>query len=223
MTSYDLVIKDGLVVDGTGNQRVRTDLGICDGRIARVGRVRAEDALQVLDAAGLVVAPGFVDLHTHYDAQVFWDPYLTTSGDRYGVTSVVTGNCGFGFAPVRPEDRERSMLSMTAVEAIPTDTLRERAPVDVDDVPRVPRRDRTHTPRPQCAALRAGEPTARVRSRTPTRAKAGMRPPTPRTPRSRWLFDASAGRWCLRLVGTVPRQPGRGRRSLPAGRLRRHS
>ena len=127
MTQYDLVIKDGLVVDGTGNQRVRTDVGIRDGRIARIGRVRAEDAVQVLDADGLVVAPGFVDLHTHYDAQVFWDPYLTTSG-WHGVTSVVTGNCGFGFAPVRAEDRERSMLSMTAVEAIPTDTLREGLP-----------------------------------------------------------------------------------------------
>ena len=127
MTQYALVIKDGLVVDGTGNQRVRTDVGIRDGRIARIGRVRAEDAVQVLDADGLVVAPGFVDLHTHYDAQVFWDPYLTTSG-WHGVTSVVTGNCGFGFAPVRAEDRERSMLSMTAVEAIPTDTLREGLP-----------------------------------------------------------------------------------------------
>src|SRR3954447_17038192 len=127
MTQYDLVIKDGFVVDGTGNQRVRTDIGIRDGRVARVGRVRPDDAVQVLDADGLVVAPGFVDLHTHYDAQVFWDPYLTTSG-WHGVTSVVTGNCGFGFAPVEPELRERSMLSMTAVEAIPTDTLREGLP-----------------------------------------------------------------------------------------------
>jgi N-acyl-D-aspartate/D-glutamate deacylase len=127
MTQYDLVIKDGMVVDGTGNQRVRTDVAVRDGRIARVGRVRADDAEQVLDAEGLVVAPGFIDLHTHYDAQVFWDPYLTTSG-WHGVTSVVTGNCGFGFAPVRPADRERSMLSMTAVEAIPTETLREGLP-----------------------------------------------------------------------------------------------
>ena len=127
MTQYDLVIKDGMVVDGTGNQRVRTDVAIRNGRIARIGRVPAAEGDRVLDASGLVVAPGFVDLHTHYDAQVFWDPYLTTSG-WHGVTSVVTGNCGFGFAPVRPEDRERSMLSMTAVEAIPTETLREGLP-----------------------------------------------------------------------------------------------
>jgi N-acyl-D-amino-acid deacylase len=104
MATFDLVIKDGMVVDGTGNQRVRTDIAIRDGRIAKVGRVAAEEATRVLDARGLVVAPGFVDLHTHYDAQVFWDPYLTTSG-WHGVTSVVTGNCGFGFAPVRPDDR----------------------------------------------------------------------------------------------------------------------
>lgn len=127
MAAFDLVITGGMVVDGTGNQRVRTDVAIRDGRIARVGRVDPADAARVLDATGLVVAPGFIDLHTHYDAQVFWDPYLTTSG-WHGVTSVVTGNCGFGFAPVRPEDRERAMLSMTAVEAIPTETLREGLP-----------------------------------------------------------------------------------------------
>jgi N-acyl-D-amino-acid deacylase len=129
MAAFDLVIKDGMVVDGAGNPRQRTDVAIRDGRIAEVGRVRASDGARVIDARGLVVAPGFIDLHTHYDAQVFWDPYLTTSG-WHGVTSVVTGNCGFGFAPVHPDGRERSMLSMTAVEAIPTDTLREGLPWD---------------------------------------------------------------------------------------------
>ena len=127
MTTFDLVITNGMVVDGTGHQRVRTDVAISGGHIAKIGRVSTRDAARVIDATGLVVAPGFIDLHTHYDAQVFWDPYLTTSG-WHGVTSVVTGNCGFGFAPVRPEQRERSMLSMTAVEAIPTETLREGLP-----------------------------------------------------------------------------------------------
>ena len=127
MTTFDLIIADGLVVDGTGHQRVRTDIGIRDGRIARIGRLDRADAARVIDATGLVVAPGFIDLHTHYDAQVFWDPYLTTSG-WHGVTSVVTGNCGFGFAPVHPDQRERAMLSMTAVEAIPTETLRAGLP-----------------------------------------------------------------------------------------------
>jgi N-acyl-D-amino-acid deacylase len=129
MTTYDLVIKDGMVVDGAGSPRQRTDVAVADGRIVQVGRVAASDAARVIDASGLVVAPGFIDLHTHYDAQVFWDPYLTTSG-WHGVTSVATGNCGFGFAPVRPDERERSMLSMTAVEAIPTETLREGLPWD---------------------------------------------------------------------------------------------
>jgi N-acyl-D-aspartate/D-glutamate deacylase len=124
-----MVIKDGMVVDGAGNPRRRTDVALRSGRIAQIGRVRSSDASHVIDARGLVVAPGFIDLHTHYDAQVFWDPYLTTSG-WHGVTSVVMGNCGFGFAPVREDQRERSMLSMTAVEAIPTETLREGLPWD---------------------------------------------------------------------------------------------
>jgi N-acyl-D-aspartate/D-glutamate deacylase len=129
MAEFDLVIKDGIVVDGAGNQRVRTDVAVAGGRIAKVGRVPASDARRVIDARGLIVAPGFIDLHTHYDAQLFWDPYLTTSG-WHGVTSVVTGNCGFGFAPVRPDERERAMLTMTAVEAIPCETLREGLPWD---------------------------------------------------------------------------------------------
>ncbi len=134
MPTFDLVIKDGMVVDGAGNPRRRTDVAVREGRIAQIGRVRTSDASRVIDARDLVVAPGFIDLHTHYDAQVFWDPYLTTSG-WHGVTSVVTGNCGFGFAPVRPDQRERSMLSMTAVEAIPTETLREGLPWDWQTFP----------------------------------------------------------------------------------------
>ena len=129
MTTYDLVIKDGIVVDGAGNPRQRTDVAISGSHIAHVGRVDASDAARVIDASGLVVAPGFIDLHTHYDAQVYWDPYLTTSG-WHGVTSVITGNCGFGFAPVDPTLRERAMLSMTAVEAIPIETLQDALPWD---------------------------------------------------------------------------------------------
>ena len=127
MARYDTVIRDGMVVDGTGMPRRRCDVGIAGGRIARLGKIDPADADRVLDAEGLVVAPGFVDLHTHYDAQLFWDPYCTLSG-WHGVTSVVIGNCGFGFAPVRPEDRERSMQSMTRVEAIPYDAMREGLP-----------------------------------------------------------------------------------------------
>src|SRR6476646_9047690 len=123
MAEFDLVVKNGMIVDGTLAPRFRDDIGVKNGKIAKIGRIAPHEAAKVIDADGLIVAPGFIDLHTHYDAQIFWDPYLTISG-WHGVTSVVTGNCGFGFAPVEPELRERSMLSMTAVEAIPTETLR---------------------------------------------------------------------------------------------------
>src|SRR5688572_18815871 len=123
----DLIIKDGIVIDGTQSQRYRADVGVRDGRIAKIGRLKTADAPRVLDASGMIVAPGFIDLHTHYDAQLFWDPYLTLSG-WHGVTSVVIGNCGFGFAPMQPEAREQAMLSMTRVEAIPYDSMKAGLP-----------------------------------------------------------------------------------------------
>jgi N-acyl-D-aspartate/D-glutamate deacylase len=127
MAHFDTVIRRGMVVDGTRVPRRRCDVAIKDGRIARLGHIPPGDADRVLDADGLVVAPGFIDLHTHYDAQVFWDPYCSLSG-WHGVTSVVIGNCGFGFAPVRPEAREQAMLSMTRVEAIPYDAMKAGLP-----------------------------------------------------------------------------------------------
>ena len=129
MADFDLVIKDGIVIDGTRSQRYRADVGIRAGRVAALGRLRTTDAARALDATGMIVAPGFIDLHTHYDAQLFWDPYLTLSG-WHGVTSVVIGNCGFGFAPMRPEMRERAMLTMTRVEAIPHESMRQGLPWD---------------------------------------------------------------------------------------------
>ncbi|WP_419927994.1 N-acyl-D-amino-acid deacylase family protein [Candidatus Poriferisocius sp.] len=129
MTTYDTIIAGGMVVDGTRAQRLRADVGIKDGQIAKIGRLRASDADEVLDADGMIVAPGHIDLHTHYDAQLFWDPYCTLSG-WHGVTSIVIGNCGFGFAPVAPEDRDRAMLTMTRTEAIPFDAMAEGMPWD---------------------------------------------------------------------------------------------
>jgi N-acyl-D-amino-acid deacylase len=129
MADFDVLVSGGILIDGTGTQRYRADVGIRDGRVAAIGRLRASDARRVLDAGGAIVAPGFIDLHTHYDAQLFWDPYLTLSG-WHGVTSVVIGNCGFGFAPMRPELRERAMLSMTRVEAIPYESMRHGLPWD---------------------------------------------------------------------------------------------
>jgi N-acyl-D-aspartate/D-glutamate deacylase len=118
-----------MVVDGTRLPRYRADVGIKDGKIAKLGYLKPHQAKKVIDAAGMIVAPGFVDLHTHYDAQLFWDPYCTISS-WHGVTSVVIGNCGFGFAPVKPELRDRSMLTMTRTEAIPYASMKAGLPWD---------------------------------------------------------------------------------------------
>ncbi len=121
MPEYDLVIRGGTIIDGTRMPRYRGDVGIRNGRIVALGRVEG-DARQVIDATGRIVAPGVVDLHTHYDAQLNWDPYATNSAWN-GVTTVMIGMCGFGFAPYRPEDRERAMLLMSRVEAIPLTSM----------------------------------------------------------------------------------------------------
>src|SRR5256885_16571824 len=94
---YDLVIKNGTVIDGSGLPRYRADVGVNGGKITTIGRIR-ENAQEVIDAEGQGVAPGFVDGHTHMDAQVFWDP-LGTSSCYHGITTVVMGNCGFPLAP----------------------------------------------------------------------------------------------------------------------------
>ena len=118
MADYDVLIKNGTIVDGLRVPAYRGDIGIRGGKIAAMGNVRG-DASRVIDATGLIVAPGFMDIHTHYDAALSgWDPYATLSG-WHGVTTVAIGNCGFGFAPVRPEDRERAMLRMERTETIP--------------------------------------------------------------------------------------------------------
>ena len=124
MAEYDIIIKGGTIVDGLRSPRYVSDLAIKDGKVAKIGGLRNATAGKVLDAQGLIVAPGFVDLHTHYDAQIQWDPYCTLSG-WHGVTSVAIGNCGFGFAPCEPKDRDRSMLSLSRNEAIPLRTMQE--------------------------------------------------------------------------------------------------
>jgi N-acyl-D-aspartate/D-glutamate deacylase len=125
---YDTIIRNGTVVDGTRLPRFRADVGIKDGRVVKLGRIPLDaQATQVLDANGCVVAPGFVDLHCHYDAQIHWDPYCTASG-WHGVTSLVLGNCGFGFAPVKPDERDRALLMMTRTEQIPYESMKEGMP-----------------------------------------------------------------------------------------------
>jgi N-acyl-D-amino-acid deacylase len=134
MPEFDLVIKDGMIVDGTRAPRFRGDIAIKNGRIAKIGRVQPHQAKKTVDASGLIVAPGFIDLHTHYDAQIFWDPYLTISG-WHGITSVVIGNCGFGFAPVHPKDADRAMLTMVRTEAIPLRSMQAAMKFDWETYP----------------------------------------------------------------------------------------
>jgi N-acyl-D-aspartate/D-glutamate deacylase len=126
---FDRIIKNGMIVDGTGQRRFRGDIGIRDGLITEIGKLHESDAREIIDATGLIVAPGFIDLHTHYDAQLFWDPYCSISA-WHGVTSVIIGNCGLGFAPVRPADRDRAMQSMTRIEAIPYESMKRALPWD---------------------------------------------------------------------------------------------
>jgi len=134
MADIDLQIKGGTIVDGTRVPRYRGDVYIKDGKIAQLGGRAPGFAKKTIEADGLIVAPGFVDLHTHYDAQIRWDPWCTISG-YHGVTSVVLGNCGFGFAPVKPEGRDRSMLMMTRTEAIPYASMQAGMKWDWETIP----------------------------------------------------------------------------------------
>jgi len=119
--AYDVVIKNGTVVDGTGRAPYRTDVAIQGDRIAEIGKI-TESAKRTLDAEGHIVTPGFVDIHTHLDAQIFWDP-IASSSCWHGVTSVVMGNCGVTFAPCKPQDREYLAHLMESVEDIPAATI----------------------------------------------------------------------------------------------------
>ena len=145
MAIYDIVIKGGTIIDGLRTPRYRADVAIKDGRIVQIGSVAAADGAEVVDAVGKIVAPGVVDIHTHYDSQLFWDPWCTMSG-WHGVTSVVIGNCGFGFAPCKVEDQDRAMLSVSRNEAVPLKTMRAGMPWDwvtypefLDSVDRTPK------------------------------------------------------------------------------------
>ncbi|MBF6571624.1 MAG: amidohydrolase family protein [Candidatus Binataceae bacterium] len=119
--AHDLVIKNGTVVDGTGAPRYRADIAVDGDRIVEIGKVSA-GGKKVIDATDLIVSPGFVDPHTHYDAQICWDPMLSCTS-WHGITSVVMGNCGVGVAPCKPDNREITAWDLTNVEAIPFDSL----------------------------------------------------------------------------------------------------
>ena len=118
---YDLKITGGTIVDGTGSEGYRGDVGVRNGRVAALGRVTG-DATRTIDADGCVVSPGFVDIHTHYDAQILWDRMLSIS-PWHGVTTAVLGNCGFGVAPMREEHRETVMRTLEKVEGMAYEAL----------------------------------------------------------------------------------------------------
>ena len=119
--TYDLVVKDGMVVDGSGGARYRGDVAIKDGKIAKIGRVN-ERAAQTIEAEGHIVSPGFVDGHTHMDAQIFWDP-IGSCSCYHGVTSVVMGNCGFTLAPCKQEDADFVFRNLERAEDLSRDAM----------------------------------------------------------------------------------------------------
>lgn len=131
--SVDTLIKGATIVDGTGEPRYQGDIAIADGRIVAIGKT-GEDAKTTVDATGLAAAPGFWDVHTHYDAQLLWDP-LASSSVWHGVTSLVMGNCGFGVAPVRPKDQEYTVKSLARVEGMDQEALLKTLPWEFESFP----------------------------------------------------------------------------------------
>src|SRR5579863_9955814 len=124
----DVIIRGGDVIDGTGSPRRKADVGIKGDRVVRIGEI-TEEAAMVIDATGRVVTPGFVDVHTHYDAQVFWDGALTPS-PLHGVTTALAGNCGFTIAPLSGDeaDGDYLMRMLARVEGMPLESLRAGVP-----------------------------------------------------------------------------------------------
>ena len=209
MADFDIQIKGGTVVDGTRVPRYRADVWIKDGKIAQIGGRAPGFAKKVIDADGLIVAPGFVDLHTHYDAQIRWDPYCTISG-WHGVTSVVLGNCGFGFVPVKPDFRERSMLTMTRTEAIPYESMKVGMKWDWETIPQyLDSLDRAAQGRqrdPVHADLVADD----LRDGPRRREDRGPPPRTSATRCARLLaegMDAGLSGFSIQRLGPIPRRP----------------
>src|SRR6201988_5363699 len=130
---YDLVIRNGIIVDGTGKPPYAGDVAVRNGKIAAVGKIDGSGK-QEIDATGKLVTPGFVDVHTHYDGQVTWEHTLAPSSN-HGVTTVVMGNCGVGFAPCKPHQRDMLVELMEGVEDIPEVVMAEGLPWNCETFP----------------------------------------------------------------------------------------
>ena len=155
---FDLVVRNGTVIDGTGGEPREADVAMQDGRIAAVGRI-AGAGREEIDASGMAVTPGFVDIHTHYDGQVTWDDRFTPSSG-HGVTTVLMGNCGVGFAPCRPQDRDTADQGHGRRRGHPRARRAERGrAVELAELPRISRRAgrsavATSTSPPRCRMRR---------------------------------------------------------------------
>lgn len=134
MARFDTLIRNGRIIDGTGSPAFYGDIGIIAGRIAEIGELSQTEAGRVIDAQGKIVAPGHVNQHSHYDVALFWDPYCSNSGEN-GVTCVLNANCGFGLAPVRARDLERTMQMLETTEQIPVSHQRAALPWDWETFP----------------------------------------------------------------------------------------
>jgi N-acyl-D-aspartate/D-glutamate deacylase len=134
MSEFDVIIRRGRVVDGTGAAAAYADVGIRGGKVAAVGNLAAATAREEIDASGKIVAPGHITQHCHHDAQIFWDPYCSDSGE-HGVTTLLNANCGFSIAPVRQADRERTMLMLSTTEQIPVEQQRIAVPWNWESFP----------------------------------------------------------------------------------------
>src|SRR5260221_1658291 len=130
---HDLVIRNALLLDGLGSAPRTGDLAVTDGKISELGKIK-EKAKQTVEADGLALMPGIIDNHTHYDAQITWDPALSPS-PALGVTTAIIGNCGFTIAPCRPADRERVMRNLTQVEGMSLEALRAGIRWDFESLP----------------------------------------------------------------------------------------
>ena len=134
MRHYELLIKNGQVFDGSGSEPFIADIGVQNGKIAAIEPSIDASADQVIDAAGKIVTPGFIDVHTHYDGQATWDEHLAPSSNL-GTTTVVMGNCGVGFAPCRQDDHDVLIKLMEGVEEIPETAMSEGLPWDWESFP----------------------------------------------------------------------------------------